>query len=75
MSKLPQRAQRKIKKIWDKMKAYFVGEGVNFDFVLFSNYEQQVNALLAPPQVAAAEGPRPPESGFLASMVVFLFSK
>lgn len=32
--------------IWEEIKAYFVAEGVPFDFVLFSNYEAQVEALL-----------------------------
>ena len=32
--------------IWDKMKEYFHSEGVALDYVLFSNYEQQVKALI-----------------------------
>lgn len=32
--------------IWDKMRAYLVSAGCPFDFVLFTNYEQQVAALL-----------------------------
>lgn len=35
-----------VSKIWDKMKEYFHDQGIDFDYVLFSNYEQQVRALL-----------------------------
>ncbi len=37
----------KVVTIWEGIRAYFQSEGVPFDFVLFSNYERQVEALLA----------------------------
>ena len=33
--------------IWEGIREYFVGSAVPMDFVLFSNYERQVDALLA----------------------------
>lgn len=39
--------------IWDGLRDYFHGEGVDMDYVLFSNYERQVDALLAG-QIAVA---------------------
>jgi len=33
--------------IWGQMKDYFLSVGVPFDYVLFTNYEQQVQALLS----------------------------
>ena len=37
-----------VSDIWDQLKSHFVNKGgiPNFDYVLFSNYEQQVRALL-----------------------------
>src|SRR3954451_3172584 len=37
----------KVVPIWEGIRAYFVSEGVPFDFALFSNYERQVEELLA----------------------------
>lgn len=37
----------KVVTIWEGMRDHFQGEGVPMDFVLFSNYERQVRALLA----------------------------
>jgi phosphonate transport system substrate-binding protein len=37
----------KVVAIWEGIRDYFNGCGCPFDFVLFSNYEQQVNSLLA----------------------------
>ncbi|MDA1018493.1 MAG: PhnD/SsuA/transferrin family substrate-binding protein [Planctomycetota bacterium] len=36
----------KVVAIWEGIRDYFNGAGVPFDFVLFSNYERQVQALL-----------------------------
>ncbi|CAE8641739.1 unnamed protein product [Polarella glacialis] len=35
-----------IRTIWDGMKQHFIKAGVEFDFVLFTNYDRQVEALL-----------------------------
>src|SRR6187401_13455 len=37
----------KVVTIWEGMRAYFRGAGLDFDFALFSNYERQVDELLA----------------------------
>jgi len=37
----------KVVTIWEAMRDYFQGQGVALDFALFSNYERQVEALLA----------------------------
>jgi ABC-type phosphate/phosphonate transport system substrate-binding protein len=37
----------KVVTIWEGIRAYFRGAGVDFDFALFSNYERQVQELLA----------------------------
>lgn len=37
----------KVVPIWEGIRDYFHDAGVDFDFVLFSNYERQVQALLA----------------------------
>jgi len=37
----------KVVTIWEGIRDYFRGEGVDFDFALFSNYERQVEELLA----------------------------
>ena len=37
----------KVVTIWDGFKEYFVGHGLDFDYVLYSNYERQVEALLS----------------------------
>jgi ABC-type phosphate/phosphonate transport system substrate-binding protein len=37
----------KVVTIWEGMREYFRGAGVALDFALFSNYERQVDALLA----------------------------
>lgn len=37
----------KVVTIWDGFKAYFQRRGLPFDYVLYSNYERQVEALLA----------------------------
>jgi phosphonate transport system substrate-binding protein len=37
----------KVVTIWEGIRDYFRGEGVDFDFALFSNYERQVDTLLA----------------------------
>ncbi len=34
----------KVVTIWDGFRAYFAGHGLDFDYVLFSNYERQVRA-------------------------------
>ncbi len=34
----------KVVAIWDGFRAYFIGHGLDFDYVLFSNYERQVRA-------------------------------
>ncbi len=36
----------KVVTIWEGFKAYFEGQGLAFDYVLYSNYERQVEALL-----------------------------
>jgi phosphonate transport system substrate-binding protein len=36
----------KVVTIWDGFKAYFGRHGLDFDYVLYSNYERQVEALL-----------------------------
>eukprot|EP00927_Polykrikos_kofoidii_P067683 TRINITY_DN63130_c0_g1_i1.p1 TRINITY_DN63130_c0_g1~~TRINITY_DN63130_c0_g1_i1.p1 ORF type:complete len:358 (-),score=66.38 TRINITY_DN63130_c0_g1_i1:103-1095(-) len=46
-----------ISTIWGLMKDYLVKAGVNFDFVLFTNYEQQVRALVAGQIDIAWNGP------------------
>ena len=35
-----------VSAVWEKLKTYMITAGVPFDFVLFTNYEQQVGALL-----------------------------
>ena len=35
----------KVVTIWDGFKEYFVNQGLEFDYVLYSNYERQVEAL------------------------------
>jgi ABC-type phosphate/phosphonate transport system substrate-binding protein len=35
----------KVVTIWDGFRAYLAGHGLDFDYVLFSNYERQVQAL------------------------------
>jgi phosphonate transport system substrate-binding protein len=37
----------KVVTIWDGFKAYFIRRGLPFDYVLYSNYERQVEAHLA----------------------------
>ncbi len=37
----------KVVTIWEGFKQWFAGEGLPFDYVLFSNYERQVEALAA----------------------------
>lgn len=37
----------KVVTIWDGFKAYFEEQGLSFDYMLFSNYEQQVEAHFA----------------------------
>ena len=37
----------KVVPIWESMRAYFREAGVPIDYVLFSNYEAQVDALFA----------------------------
>jgi ABC-type phosphate/phosphonate transport system substrate-binding protein len=37
----------KVVPIWEGIRDYFLSEGVAFDFALFSNYERQVEELLA----------------------------
>jgi ABC-type phosphate/phosphonate transport system substrate-binding protein len=37
----------KVVTIWEGIREYFRAEGVDFDFALFSNYERQVDTLLA----------------------------
>lgn len=37
----------KVVPIWEGIRAYFVSEGVPLDFALYSNYERQVEELLA----------------------------
>ena len=37
----------KVVTIWEGIRDYFVAQGVPFDFALFSNYERQVEELLA----------------------------
>ena len=37
----------KVVTIWDGFKEYFAGHGLAFDYVLFSNYERQVESHLA----------------------------
>jgi len=37
----------KVVAIWDGFKAYFIHRGLPFDYVLYSNYERQVEAHLA----------------------------
>jgi ABC-type phosphate/phosphonate transport system substrate-binding protein len=37
----------KVVTIWEGIRDYFRSEGVDFDFALFSNYERQVDTLLA----------------------------
>src|ERR687897_1651931 len=36
----------KVVTIWEGFKAYFLKHGLSFDYVLYSNYERQVDALL-----------------------------
>ncbi|MBO9716898.1 MAG: hypothetical protein J7507_08805, partial [Pseudoxanthomonas sp.] len=33
--------------IWEGFRAHFAGRGCDFDYVLYSNYEAQVEALMA----------------------------
>jgi ABC-type phosphate/phosphonate transport system substrate-binding protein len=37
----------KVVTIWEGIRAYFKDQGVDFDFALFSNYERQVEELIA----------------------------
>jgi ABC-type phosphate/phosphonate transport system substrate-binding protein len=37
----------KVVTIWEGLRDYFRGAGLDFDFALFSNYERQVDALVA----------------------------
>src|SRR5712692_8420040 len=37
----------KVVTIWEGFRQYFAEHGLNFDYVLFSNYERQVQALFA----------------------------
>src|SRR4051812_40767577 len=37
----------KVVPIWEGIRDHFKSEGVDFDFALFSNYERQVEELLA----------------------------
>ena len=37
----------KVVPIWEGFKAWFAQRGLDFDFVLYSNYERQVEAHLA----------------------------
>jgi phosphonate transport system substrate-binding protein len=37
----------KVVPIWEGIREYFISEGVPFDFALYSNYERQVEELLA----------------------------
>ena len=37
----------KVVTIWDGFRNYFAGQGLDFDYLLFSNYERQVQALFA----------------------------
>ena len=37
----------KVVTIWEGIRDYFLEQGVAFDFALFSNYERQVEQLLA----------------------------
>jgi ABC-type phosphate/phosphonate transport system substrate-binding protein len=37
----------KVVTIWDGFREWFAGQGLAFDYVLYSNYERQVEALLA----------------------------
>ncbi len=37
----------KVVTIWEGFREWFAGEGLDFDYVLYSNYERQVEALLA----------------------------
>lgn len=46
-----------ISSIWEKMKDYLNSAGCPFDFVLFTNYERQVAALLAGEIDLAWNGP------------------
>jgi ABC-type phosphate/phosphonate transport system substrate-binding protein len=43
----------KVVTIWEGFKRYFIEHGLPFDYVLYSNYERQVDALLAG-QIAVA---------------------
>src|SRR5690349_1523892 len=37
----------KVVTIWEGIRDYFQAQGVDFDFALFSNYERQVDELVA----------------------------
>ena len=37
----------KVVTIWDGFRGFFAGRGLDFDYVLYSNYERQVEALMA----------------------------
>jgi ABC-type phosphate/phosphonate transport system substrate-binding protein len=37
----------KVVTIWDGFQAYFGRQGLNFDYILYSNYERQVQAQFA----------------------------
>src|SRR6185295_3510652 len=37
----------KVSTIWEGFKAYFARHGLSFDYVLYSNYERQVEAHMA----------------------------
>jgi phosphonate transport system substrate-binding protein len=39
----------KVVTIWEGFRDWFAGRGLDFDYVLYSNYERQVEALLAGP--------------------------
>ena len=45
--------------IWDGFRGYFAGQGLDFDYVLFSNYERQVQALFACQITVAWNSPLP----------------
>src|SRR5215211_1966225 len=37
----------KVVTIWEGFKAYFIRQGLAFDYILYSNYERQVEAHIA----------------------------
>ena len=50
----------KVVPIWDGFKAWFADQGLSFDYVLYSNYEKQVEALLL-----SGEARTPSEAEFM----------